>query len=313
MRQGEEMEVIKAIVPAAGLGTRFLPWTKSIPREMLPLLGKPAIHYVAEEALRSGIKHLVFIANGHRQSLSDYFDVDAGLDQLLQEHGKSDLVASINSLRARLQFSYVIQSEPLGLGHAVLCAEHVIGKEYFAVMLPDDIIVGPKPGLDQLIRIARQECASVIAVQEVPQECVSSYGIISVKKQVTTHLMQVAQLVEKPSIVDAPSRLAVVGRYVLSNKVFSSLRETATYATGELQLTNAIAHMVRNGEKVYAYKVDGIRYDTGTVVGWLKAIFGLALQNPEYAPHVKRFIEESQGIDSFLYNPNKTIDHMVEK
>ena len=304
------MSVSKVIVPCAGLGTRFLPWTKSIPKEMIPLLDKPAIHYIVEEAVKAAMKHMVIITNTHKPALTNYFDADVALEMALKEKGKEELLSSIESLRTKIQLTYVNQSEPLGLGHAVGCAKHIVGKEYFGVMLPDDIIINQRGALDQLLRVARQEGGSVIAVQEVPLDCVSAYGVIGIKKQITNHLFQVSNLVEKPKQADAPSQLAIVGRYVLSHKIFPALEEMGSYATGEIQLTDAISTMMHKGEKVYAFKVEGTRYDTGNVLGWLKTVVGMALQHPEYGDEIKNFLEDSQGTNSFLYNPSKTISHL---
>lgn len=305
------MSISKVIVPAAGLGTRFLPWTKSIPKEMIPLLDKPAIHYIAQEAIKASIKHMILITNTHKSALTHYFEPDLGLDRALQEKEKEGLLSEVDALRRKIQLTYVNQSEPLGLGHAVGCARHIIGKEYFGVMLPDDIVVHPRAALDQLIRVANQEGGSVIAVQEVPADKVSSYGVIGIKKQLTNKLFQVSELIEKPQQSEAPSRLAIVGRYILSHKIFPALEEVSTYANDEIQLTDAIAHMMRKGEKIFAVKLEGVRYDTGNVLGWLKATIGMALQHPEYKDHIKKFLEEADSLESFLYNPDKTIDHSL--
>ncbi|OGB97893.1 hypothetical protein A3F06_04495 [candidate division TM6 bacterium RIFCSPHIGHO2_12_FULL_36_22] len=307
------MSVSKVIVPCAGLGTRFLPWTKSIPKEMIPLLDKPAIHYILEEAVKASIKHMIIITNTHKPALTNYFDPDVALEQALRDRGKENLISSLESLRTKIQLTYVNQSEPLGLGHAIGCARHIIEKEYFGVMLPDDIVVHQRGALDQLLRVARQEGGSVIAVQEVPLDCVSSYGVVGIKKQLTNHLFQVSNLIEKPSQSQAPSCLAIVGRYVLSHKIFPALDELNAYATDEIQLTDAIAQMMHKGEKVFAFKVEGVRYDTGNVLGWLKTVIGMALQNPEYADQIKGFLDDAQSTNSFLYNPEKTIDHLSKK
>lgn len=179
-------------------------------------------------------------------------------------------------------------------------------------MLPDDIIVGKQPGLEQLIRVARQEKGSVIAVQEVPTDCMSLYGIIDIKKQITSHLFQVSSISEKPDPKNAPSNLAVIGRYVLSHKIFTALDNMMTYSVGEeMQLSDAINSMLQNGEKVFAYKIQGTRYDIGTPVGWIKAIIGMALKNPVYAPHIRRFLSDFNTSDSFVFNPSKNIEHTV--
>jgi UTP--glucose-1-phosphate uridylyltransferase len=303
------MDITKVIIPAAGLGTRFLPLTKSVPKEMLPLLNKPAIQYIIEEALASQVNNFSIITSKDKQALVNHFDAHPELELLLKERNKTEALTQLERIIRTANFTYIRQPEPLGLGHAIWMARHTIGKEYFGVMLPDDIIVGTTPALDQLIRIARMEKATVIAVQEVPIECVSSYGIISIKKQITPNLMQVGHLVEKPAQRDAPSNLAIIGRYVLSHKIFDALADISTYAVGELQLTDAIASMLKNNEKVFAYKVQGTRYDIGVPIGWLKAIISLGLQHPEYGPQLNKFLADRNTIDSFVYNKTKNIAH----
>jgi len=305
------MDVVKAIIPAAGFGTRFLPFTKAVPKEMLPLVNKPAIQYIVEEGLKSGIKNFFMITSKSKYAIENHFDSNQELELLLEEKNKNNLISGISKIIRRSNFTYIRQSEPLGLGHAILMAKHSIGKEYISILLPDDIIISKQPGLAQLIEIARQEKASVIAVQEVPTECVSSYGVIAIKKQITPKLFQISNLVEKPKQKDAPSNLAIIGRYVLSNKIFDSLEDISTYAMGELQLTDAISHMAQNGEKVFAYKMQGTRYDIGNPLGWLKAAIGTALQDPNHAPHVRKFLAEIDTPESFLFDNNKNITHSL--
>lgn len=308
------MDIIKAVIPAAGLGTRFLPFTKAVPKELVPLLNKPAIQYVVEEALHSDVNQFLFITSKDKEAIADHFDVSDKLESILKERDQEQLLADINKIIRLAQFTYIRQSEPLGLGHAIGLARNSIGpKEYFTVLLPDDIIMGNPPGLAQLIRIARQEKASVIAVQEVPDECVSSYGIVSIKKQITPSLFQVGNLVEKPAKKDAPSNLAIIGRYVLSPKIFKALDEISVHDNKELQLTDGISHMMKNNEKVFAYKVQGIRYDVGTPIGWIKSIIGIALQTPAYAPHIKSFLADLNTTQSFMYNSSKNIQHTILK
>ncbi len=304
-------DITKVIIPAAGQGTRFLPFTKAIPKEMLPLLEKPALQRIIEEGIQSEVRNYIIITARGKNSIEDHFDADPVLESFLKEHEKESLVSCIEKIIKLAEFTYVRQQEPLGLGHAVWLARHCIQKEYFGIMLPDDIIISKQPALDQLIRVARQEKASVIAVQEVPVDCVSSYGIISVKKQLTPHLFQVGSVVEKPSQKNAPSNLAIIGRYVLSNKIFSSLDQMKNYSVGELQLTDGIAHMIQNNEKVFAYKIQGVRYDLGTPIGWIKAVISLALQHPQYQASIKRYISELGTIDSALYNQSKNIEHSL--
>lgn len=305
------MDIVKAIIPAAGLGTRFLPYTKAIPKEMLPIINKPAIQYIVEEGLASAISNFLIITGKNKESVVDHFDISIGLEIALKDRNKAELLACVDRIARLAHFSYIRQSEPLGLGHAVWMGRHAIGKEYFGIFLPDDIIISKQPALAQLIRIARQEKASVIAVQEVPSECVSSYGIVGIKKQITPNLFQVSQLIEKPQTKDAPSNLAIIGRYILSHKIFNSLEQISNYANGELQLTDAITHMMHNNERVFAYKIQGTRYDIGNPLGWIKAVVGCALQDPEYAPHVRKFLAELETPDSFLYNPTKTLEHTL--
>ena len=304
-------DVTKVIIPAAGNGTRFLPYTKSIPKEMLPLLEKPALQYIIEEGIQSDIKNYMIITNRDKTSIENYFDTHPTLEIFLKEYQKSPLIDCIEKIIKTAEFSYVRQNEPMGLGHAVWLGRHFIQKEYFGIMLPDDIITAKQPVLSQLMRIARQEKASVIAVQEVPMECVSSYGIIAVKKQLTPHLFQIASVVEKPSQKNAPSNLAIIGRYVLSHKLFASLDQMRTYTIEEIQLTEGIAHLIQNNEKVLAYKIQGMRYDIGTPIGWIKAVISLALQHPHYQGPIKRYIADLETLDSHLYNQSKNIEHTL--
>lgn len=303
------MDITKVVIPAAGLGSRFLPLSKTVPKELLPLLNKPAIQYIMEESMLSQVTNAI-IVTGKKQHILDYFDPSLDLELLLKERNKLEMLAGITRIMKKMHLSYVRQQEPLGLGHAVLMAQgNIHPKEYFGIMLPDDIIVNSMPGLAQIIAVAAQEKASVIAVQEVPSECLSSYGIISIKKQLTPRLFQINTLVEKPRTHEAPSNLAIIGRYILSSKIFPALKELAGSATPELQLTDAISLMIKNNEKVFAYKIQGVRYDIGTPIGWLKANLSLALQNPEYAPHIQEFLSANTIFDSFQFNTIKNITH----
>jgi UTP--glucose-1-phosphate uridylyltransferase len=297
------MEITKVVIPAAGLGTRFLPYTKTVPKEMLPVFGKPAIHYSVQEAVNSGIDNVLFITSRNKELISDYFDAAPELDAFLENKNKLHEIKDIKQLIKSTHFSYIRQSEPLGLGHAVLMAKPFIGKEYFAIALPDDIIMSKNPALNQLIRIARQEKATVIAVKEVPHDQVSAYGVIRIKKQITPNLFQVDSLVEKPSIKDAPSNLAIVGRYIMSHKIIASLEEMSSYATSELQLTDAIGHMLQQNEKVFAYKVEGTRYDVGTPRGWHKAVVDLGLQDPVYKQDILELVQQYN--QSFYLKPRE--------
>lgn len=303
------MDVMKAIIPAAGLGTRFLPITKAVPKEMLPILNKPALHYIIEESLASHVSHFLVVTSSSKHAIADYFDPLPSLDSKLEDTYKADKISALNKIIRSAQFTYVRQPEPLGLGHAISMARNLIGKEYFAVLLPDDIIINKTPGISQLIKIARQEKASVVAVQEVPMNAVSSYGVISVKKHITPNLFQVGHIVEKPSQKDAPSNLAVVGRYILSHKIFDALDAIAPYSTGEIQLTDAITRMMDNNEKVIAVKIQGQRFDIGSPAGWLKANLHLALQDPELAPQLKDMLLNPDQIDLLAYSKPAVLSH----
>lgn len=305
------MDITKVVIPAAGLGSRFLPVSKAVPKELLPLLNKPAIQYIMEESMLSQVYNAIFITGKDRQILLDYFDSAHDLESALKERNKIDLLAGVTKITKKMHMTYVRQPEPLGLGHAVLMAsQNIQPKEYFGVMLPDDIIMGTTPALAQLATIAAQEKASVIAVQEVPTECLSSYGVISIKKQLTPRLFQVGNLVEKPRTHEAPSNLAIVGRYILSAKIFPALKEVASGATQELQLTDAISLMLKHNEKVFAYKIQGTRYDIGTPIGWLKATIAMGLQHPEFGPQIKDFLSANDLFDSFHFNTVKNISHI---
>ncbi len=290
------MEILKAIIPAAGLGTRFLPLSKAIPKEMLPILTKPALQMVIEEALHS-LSTFLIVTNTHKSSIVDFLSPHAHLDAIMKERNQAESLASIDRIMRSAEFSYIQQHEPLGLGHAIWLTRHLIGKEHFAIMLPDDLITGEQPALSQLIRVARQEKASVIAVQEVPEHMIQQYGVITIKKQITPNLYQVASLVEKPTPQMAPSNLAIVGRYILSPKIFTALESHYTSMEGEeMHLTDAITRMLYNNERVFAYKIQGTRYDIGTPAGWLKAVISYALRSPLYGAEIQNFLLEQHGI-----------------
>jgi len=259
---------------------------------MIPLIDKPTIQYVIEEGVKSGIKSFVLVTGNGKESIIDHFSLTPEIVARLEAKNKAEILGNISKITSLAHFMSVRQSEPLGLGHAIWTARHAIGKEYFSIMLPDDIISGYDPGLGQLIQIAIQEKCSVIAVQEVPKDQVSRYGVIDVKKQFSPNLFQVRDLVEKPAPEKAPSCLAIVGRYVLSPGIFEVLESTSAGAVGEIQLTDGIQKLVLSGEKVFAYKIKGERYDTGTPLGLLKASIKLALKNPKYSKSMLEFLSE---------------------
>jgi UTP--glucose-1-phosphate uridylyltransferase len=263
------MLITKAIIPAAGRGLRFLPATKAIPKELLPLIDKPAIQYVVEEGISSGIKDFVFVTNKDKRAIVDHFSEDFPIN-----------------------FVDVRQSQRLGLGHAVWTARHAVGDSHIAIMLPDDIFMGVDPGIGQLIKVAIQEKCSVVAVQEVSRSEVGRYGIVDVKKQFSPNLFQLRDVIEKPAPDEAPSCLAIVGRYILAPTIFEALEQTGSGAIGEVQLTDGIQKMILGGEKVFAYKIKGTRYDAGTPFGLLKSSVMLALRNPKYSRAMLEFLSE---------------------
>lgn len=283
------MEIKKVVIPAAGMGTRFLPFTKSAPKELLPLLGMPSIHYIMQECCDAGINHACIIVNEtkSKQAIKHYFSHDEVLQNVLEKSGKADRIARVNSTIACMNFSYVNQDEPRGLGHAVLMAREIIDDEYFGIALPDDIVVADTPAMKQLLNVAQAENASVIAVREVPHEKTKSYGVIAPKGEIINGVVEIADLVEKPDPKDAPSNLAIVGRYILSPKIFDSLATIPPGSGGEIQLTDGIRHMMQTkGEKIFACVIQGNRYDVGNPRGHLLASIDLAKQLPEYADDV---------------------------
>jgi UTP--glucose-1-phosphate uridylyltransferase len=271
--------VTKAVFPVAGLGTRFLPATKSIPKEMLPIVDKPLIQYAVEEALEAGIDTLIFITSRKKHAISDHFDTAFELQTRLAESGKSELLARITEIVPEsVSLVYVTQAEALGLGHAILCAESVIGDEPFAILLADDMIRNQGSGaLAQLVDVHNRTGASVIGVEEIPAEKTRSYGVVGVNTD-EEGMQAIHTIVEKPAPEDAPSRLGVVGRYVLSSSVFAHLRNVQAGAGGEIQLTDGIASMLES-ENILACPFEGIRYDCGSRHGFIRATMDYALED----------------------------------
>ncbi|PKN03851.1 UTP--glucose-1-phosphate uridylyltransferase [Candidatus Dependentiae bacterium HGW-Dependentiae-1] len=264
--------VTKVVIPAAGLGTRFLPQTKIIPKEMVPLGNKPAIQHIVEEGIAAGIHDFVIIANNDKQAIFDHFSPCPTVEKKLADKGKLTLLDSVKKIQENATIHAVEQPEPLGLGHAILQAKHIVGNEPFGVILPDDIMISDIPAIAQLITSANKYNASVIAVCEVPYDKLSSYGIVAIKQQLEPNLFELNDLVEKPLPEDAPSKFGIIGRYVLSPRIFQALEKTKPGAGGEIQLTDGIKQMMQNGEKVLALKVSGARYDVGNPIDWLKAL-----------------------------------------
>jgi UTP--glucose-1-phosphate uridylyltransferase len=280
------MRVRKAVFPAAGWGTRFLPATKAQPKEMLPLVDKPIIQYGVEEAVAAGIEQIIIITSTHKGAIEDHFDLNYELEKVLEEKGEIEKLRQVRAITDLAQLAYVRQKEQLGLGHAILMAKDLIGHEPFAVLLPDDVVVADRPCIGQLIHAYQQTHSSVVAVAEVPMEEVSRYGIVAAEVDDSHRdggrLRRMTRIVEKPSPEDAPSTLAVIGRYVLTPKIFDKLEQTQRGAGGEIQLTDAIEALMAE-QSVYTYEFEGVRYDAGTTLGWLEATVDLALQRTELA------------------------------
>jgi len=273
------MKITTAIIPAAGHGTRFLPYTKAVPKEMVPLLNKPAIQYIAQEIADAHLKRCIIITAPHKQAIATHFGNAPELEQFLKEKNKSNLLSDLDKLIAALSFEYIFQKQAKGLGHAVGLASAAIDSDFFGILLPDDIMIGAQPGIGQLARIAQQENASVIAVQEVGPEQISSYGVIGYEKKLSPDLFEISTVVEKPAAQDAPSNLAIIGRYILSTQIFKALDNVFPSANGEIQLTDGIATLINGGHRVLAYRIKDTRYDVGTPDGWLEANIALAQQS----------------------------------
>jgi UTP--glucose-1-phosphate uridylyltransferase len=289
------MRVRKAVFPAAGWGTRFLPATKAQPKEMLPLVDRPVIQYAVEEAVAAGIEQVIIVTSSQKRAIEDHFDLNYELEHLLEERGEIELLRQIRHISDLAQIAYVRQKEQLGLGHAVLMAKELVGHEPFAVILSDDVVVGERPCIGQLIHAYHQTHGSVVAVTEVPPEETGRYGVIG-GTQEEGHggrLWKVDKVVEKPAPGEAPSNLAIIGRYVLTPKIFDKLEQTHRGAGGEIQLTDAIEALMQE-QPVHGYAFEGTRYDAGTPMGWLKASVELALARPDMGPE---FAEYLRGLD----------------
>lgn len=293
MRPSGHACVQKAVFPVAGLGTRFLPATKASPKEMLPVVDKPLIQYAVEEAYAAGIRHMIFVTGRNKRAIEDHYDTAFELEHQLVASGKSELLAIARAVvPGDMTCSYVRQSQMLGLGHAVLCAEHLVGDEPFAVLLADDLMVGPpggEPVLAQMTRAFDRLGASLLAVQEVPLAQTRRYGIV-VGEESETGFVKLSGMVEKPNPEDAPSRLGVSGRYVLTPAIFHEIRNQKPGAGGEIQLTDALASLLKK-EDVYAYIYQGKRYDCGSKEGFLQATVELALAHPEVGAQFRDFLK----------------------
>ena len=282
--------VRKVVIPAAGWGTRFLPTTKAVPKELIPLIDRPVIQYGLEEASASGLSHAVIVTSPGKRALEEYFAPRPDLDRFLESKGSLAIVRGLEQLIDSIEFSYVVQKEQLGLGHAIMTATEAVGQEPFAVLLPDDVIQSKKPVLRQMMEVFEVRQRSVLAVEKIPRERISGYGIIDAQ-EIGSGLYRVKGLVEKPQPEDAPSDLGIVGRYILTPGLFDALEKTSPGALGEIQVTDGIAKLLET-EPVYAYEFQGDRHDAGTPLGLIKASVSMALSHPDLGPEVRTFLAD---------------------
>jgi UTP--glucose-1-phosphate uridylyltransferase len=284
------MHIRKAIFPVAGLGTRFLPATKAQPKEMLPVVDKPLIQYAVEEAYAAGVREMIFVTGRHKRPIEDHFDMTFELEVALEQAGKAELLHVVRTVKPEdMDCIYVRQAQALGLGHAVLCGQRLVGNEPFAVLLADDLMVGRPPVLAQMVEQFKEWRASILAVQEVSAEHTQRYGIVA-GTQVNDRLVNVERIVEKPKPAEAPSRLGVVGRYILTPGVFHEIANQKRGVGGEIQLTDGIAGLLRR-EKVFAYHYEGRRYDCGSKEGFLEANVELALEHPQLGAGFRDYLK----------------------
>ena len=292
-----KMRVRKAVFPAAGLGTRFLPATKAQPKEMLPLVDKPIIQYGVEEALASGCDQIIIITGRGKTAIEDHFDVSYELEKMLEERGKTELLSIVRQISDMIHVAYVRQKEAMGLGHAVLMARELVGNEPFAVLLADDVIDAPKPCLKQMMEVFEESQCSIIATQEVNGPAISSYGVLDAQRiegKFQGRAFDVRNLVEKPKPEEAPSNLAIIGRYILTPTIFETLEHTPLGAGGELQLTDGLRGLLSAGEKIYGYNFEGKRHDAGDKLGFLKATVEFALKRSDLGPDFRRLLAHTE-------------------
>lgn len=282
------MKIRKAIIPAAGLGTRFLPATKAQPKEMLPIVDTPAIQYIVEEAVKAGIEDIIIVTGRNKRAIEDHFDKSIELEAILEEKGSYDLLEMIRSISNLVDVHYIRQKQPLGLGHAVLCARSFVGDEPFAVLLGDDIIEAPRPCLKQMIDVYEREQSSIIAVQQVPWEDTHKYGIVSYDEQ-QDRCLTIRDLVEKPARGEAPSNVAVIGRYIIEPDIFRILEKCEPGRGGEIQLTDAL-RVLNRSKSMIAYLFEGKRYDIGDKMGYIEATIEFALRREELRPELKAYL-----------------------
>jgi UTP--glucose-1-phosphate uridylyltransferase len=297
------MKIKKAVIPVGGLGTRFLPATKAQPKEMLPIVDKPAIQYIVEEAVASGIESIIFITGRNKKSIEDHFDKSFELEQILEEKQKFDLLKEVQHISSMANIHYIRQKEPNGLGHAVLCAEQFIGDEPFAVLLGDDLMFSEQPALKQMLDAYRHTKQSVIGVKKVAYEDVSKYGILHPGSKFG-RIHSVKDLVEKPSIEKAPSNIAIMGRYILNPAIFSYLKTIEPGVGNELQLTDALRLLCKN-EKLFALELEGKRYDIGDKAGYIKAMIEVALMSEDLNQHLLTYLERLVEEERMKYSVHR--------
>jgi UTP--glucose-1-phosphate uridylyltransferase len=284
-------KIRKAVFPAAGLGTRFLPATKAQPKEMLPLVDKPIIQYVIEEAVASGITSIIIVTGRGKNAIEDHFDVSYELKKLLAERGKTELLEQVRTISSMINLSYVRQGESLGLGHAVLMAKDLVGDEPFAVMLGDDIIDSPVPCMKQMVEVFHRHGGPVIAVQQVASDEISAYGVIDgVPEGPSGRVYRIRDMVEKPKIEDAPSDLAIIGRYILTPDIFADLEATPRDSGGEIQLTNGLRRLQQR-RPLFGYRFEGVRHDAGNKLGFLKATVEFALKRDDLGAPFRAYLK----------------------
>lgn len=282
------MKIRKAVLPAAGLGTRFLPATKAQPKEMLPLVDKPLIQYVVEESVGAGITDVIIVTGRGKTAIEDHFDVSFELERFLEDKGKTEELGIVKAISDLVTVAYVRQKEALGLGHAVAVAEHLVGDEPFAVLLGDDLVASEVPCIQQMIEVYEEVKAPVLAVMKVPREEISSYGVIAGEKE-HDRLHRVSGLVEKPPADEAPSNLAIIGRYILTPSIFESIHETGQDARGEIQLTNAMEALLSE-TPIYGFEFEGVRHDCGNKLGFLKATVEYALARDDLGAEFREYL-----------------------
>jgi UTP--glucose-1-phosphate uridylyltransferase len=288
------MAIRKAVFPAAGLGTRFLPATKAQPKEMLPIVDKPTIQYVVEEAVASGIQDIILVTGRGKNAIEDHFDRSMELEMMLSRKGRNDLLEVVRQISELVRIYYVRQKEPLGLGHAVLAAKDLVGDEPFAVLLGDDILSDTTPALKQMIAVYERHRCPVVCVKRVPKAEVSRYGVIK-GRRLDENLFHLMDLVEKPEVGEAPSDLALIGRYILTPDIFPILEATTPDRSGEIQLTNALKTLLKRKKQImYAMEYQGRWHDAGTILGFLKTTVAFALERPDVAPGFREYL---RGLD----------------